>query len=65
MVPDNFISTSIICNMLGLGPANMPIAIKLVDKLRYVKYSKYNLTMYLFINISSFCILPLSLLTLR
>ena len=59
------ISTSIICNMLGLGPANMPIAIKLVDKLRYVKYSKYNLTMYLFINISSFCILPLSLLTLR
>lgn len=59
------ISTSIICNMLGLGPANMPVAVKIIDKLRSEKHSMYNLTLYIFINISSFCILPLSLITLR
>jgi len=61
----DLISTSIICNMMGLGAANMAIAIKIIDKLRFENNRKYNITMYLFINISSFCVLPLSLLTLR
>lgn len=58
----DLISTSIICNMLGLGPANMPIAIKIIERL---KGDKFNLSMYIFVNISSFCILPLSLIALR
>lgn len=59
------ISTSIICNLLGLGPANMAIAIKIVEKIKNTRNMFYNLTMYLLINISSLCLLPLSLLTLR
>ncbi len=59
------ISTSIICNLLGLGPANMTIAIKVVERIKSTRNMFYNLTMYLLINISSLCLLPLSLLTLR
>ncbi len=61
------ISTSIIANMLGLGAANTSIAIKVVEEIK--KDCKDNvskeLAMYLLINISSFVILPLSLLALR
>lgn len=59
------ISTSVICNLLGLGPANMTIAIRVIEKIKSSNNLLYNLTMYLLINISSLCILPLSLLTLR
>lgn len=61
-----FIGASMIANMLGLGPANMAIALKVIEKMSYFKKNKfYNLTMYLLINISSLCILPLSTLTFR
>ena len=40
----------------------MPIAIKIIERL---KGDKFNLSMYIFVNISSFCILPLSLIALR
>ena len=59
------ISTSIVCNLLGLGPANMTIAIKVVNQINTLPKANYNLSMYLLINISSLCFMPLSLLTLR
>lgn len=60
------ICASIIANMLGLGPANMAIAMKIMDKLKDEENHKYyNLTMYLMINVSSLCLLPLSTLTYR
>lgn len=59
------ISTSIVCNLLGLGPANMTIAIKIVNEINSLPKMHYNLSMYLLINISSLCLMPLSLLTLR
>ena len=59
------ISTSIVCNLLGLGPANMTIAIKVVNQINTLPKANYNLSMYLLINISSLCLMPLSLLTLR
>lgn len=59
------ISTSIICNLLGLGPANMTIALKIVKEIENNNNRFYNLSMYLIINISSLCILPLNLLTIR
>lgn len=61
------ISTSIIANLLGLGPANTSIAIKVVEGIKNENDDRMNknLAMYLLINISSFVILPLSLLGLR
>ena len=58
------ISTSIICNLLGLGPANMSIALKIIEKLSNTN-NKKAIILYLLINISSLCLLPLSLLALR
>lgn len=63
---NNLISTSIIANMLGLGAVNTTIAIQIINEMK--KESKEvnkNMTMYLLINISSFTVLPLSLLSLR
>lgn len=62
----DLICASIIANMLGLGPANMAIAMKIMDRLKdKEKYQVYNLSMYLIINVSSLCILPLSTLAYR
>ena len=60
------ISTSILCNMLGLGALNTPLAIKIVGKIK----EEYNenekmLAMYLLLNISSFTVLPLSMMAIR
>lgn len=64
---NNAISTSIIANMLGLGAANTAIALKVVEGIKKEKGSEMSkeLAMYLLINISSFVILPLSLIGLR
>ena len=61
------ISTSIIANMLGLGAANTAIALKVVEGIKKEKGSAMSkeLAMYLLINISSFVILPLSLIGVR
>lgn len=61
------ISTSIIANMLGLGAANTAIALKVVEEIKREKGSEVSkeLAMYLLINISSFVILPLSLIGIR
>lgn len=62
----NLICASIIANLLGLGPANMAIALKIIDRLNNHNEKKlYNLTMYLLLNVSSLCILPMSTLSLR
>lgn len=64
---NKLISSSIIANMLGLGAANTAISLKVIE---YIKKDKgenasKELAMYLLINISSFTILPLSLLSIR
>ena len=59
------ICASIIANLLGLGPANMAIALKVIDKVNNNSYRNYNLTLYLLINVSSLCVLPMSTLALR
>ena len=53
--------------MLGLGAANTVVAIKVIEKIKEEKGTEMSkeLAMYLLINISSFVILPLSLLGLR
>lgn len=68
----NDICASFVCNLLGLGPANMSFAIRIVSSLNNkdnIHYNEsvsiYNTSMYLLINISSLCVLPLSLLSLR
>lgn len=60
-----YINTSITCNLLGLGPANTPIAIKIVGELSKCKKVGKELAKYLVLNISSLCVLPISALTLR
>lgn len=60
------ICASVIANLLGLGPANMAIALKIIDNInKSNEYKKYNLTLYLLINVSSLCILPMSTLAFR
>lgn len=62
----DLICASIIANLLGLGPANMAIALKVINKINDENKNKmYNLTLYLLINVSSLCILPMSTLALR
>lgn len=62
----DLICASIIANLLGLGPANMTIALKVVDRINNSdKYRLYNLTLYLLLNVSSLCVLPMSTLVLR
>lgn len=68
----NDICASFVCNLLGLGPANISFAIRIVSSLNNkdnIHYNEsvsiYNTSMYLLINISSLCVLPLSLLSLR
>lgn len=63
---EELICASIIANLLGLGPANMTIALKVINRINNFNDNKYyNLTLYLLINVSSLCILPMSTLTLR
>lgn len=60
-----YINASITCNLLGLGPANTPIAMKIIEKLSTNNKLNSNLVKYILLNISSLCILPISAITLR
>lgn len=65
----DLICASIIANLLGLGPANMAIALKIIDRLNNTSFfsskNRYNLTMYLLLNVSSLCVLPMTLIAFR
>lgn len=56
------ISLVIWTNLLGLGIGNLPISLKII---RNIEKNKKELITYIFINISSLCIMPISLITLR
>ena len=60
------ISTSLLCNILGLGALNTHLALKIVEKIKkeYGENEKM-LAMYLLLNISSFTVLPLSMMAIR
>lgn len=59
------ISSSIICNLLGLGPLNMTLAIKIIKNIKENNNDMKDISLYLLINISSLCLLPLNLIALR
>ena len=56
------ISVVIWTNLLGLGLGNLPISLQIINNLQK---NKKELITFVFINISSMCLIPISLITLR
>ena len=61
---NNLICISLISNMIGLGQLNTNVSLKIVSEMKKID-DKTNIGRFLLINISSFTILPLSLLSIR
>ena len=66
-IVNEYICCNIIANMLGLGVASTPIALKVLKELSVLSNNKLSKSMSTFtvLNISSFCILPLSIIGIR
>lgn len=66
-IVNEYICCNIIANMLGLGVASTPIALKVLKELSVLSNNKLSKSMATFtvLNISSFCILPLSIIGIR
>ena len=66
-IVNEYICCNIIANMLGLGVASTPIALKVFKELSILSNKKLSKSMVTFtvLNISSFCILPLSIIGIR
>ena len=66
-IVNEYICCNIIANLLGLGVASTPIALKVLKELKELSNNKLNKSMVIFtvLNISSFCILPLSIIGIR
>lgn len=66
-IVNEYICCNIIANMLGLGVASTPIALKVLKELSILSNKKLSKSMVTFtvLNISSFCILPLSIIGIR
>lgn len=64
-----YISANIVSNLLGLGIASTPMAIKALEEMKKLNNNKNNLTkpmiVFLVINIASFTIFPLTIISIR
>lgn len=64
-----YISANIVSNLLGLGIASTPMAIKALEEMKKLNNNKNNLTkpmiIFLVINIASFTIFPLTIISIR